>query len=78
MLDKLSDSELEKCELNLEAYMNETVMIFEKRRNTGGILKDLDLENSNSELISRLQDKDRDCSGLLSIRSENKDRENGV
>ena len=54
MLDKLSDSELEKCELNLEAYMNKTVMIFERERRTGGILKDLDLENSNSALISIL------------------------
>jgi hypothetical protein len=41
MLEKLSDSELEKCELNLKAYMNETVMIFEGEKLEGGLLKEL-------------------------------------
>lgn len=38
MLEKLSDSELEKCEFDLAAYVNKTVLIVEDRAKTDGIL----------------------------------------
>ena len=40
MLDKLSDSELEKCDLNLDAFMKEDVEIFENPKVSNGLLND--------------------------------------
>ena len=39
MLDILSDSELEKCELNLEAFMNDRVEILEQKLTENKLLK---------------------------------------
>lgn len=41
MLDALSDSELERCDLNLEPYMKEVVQIEECRHDNNDLLKDV-------------------------------------
>ena len=58
MLDILSDSELERCELNLEAFMNDRVEIIEKKLLSKGFLKDLDLSSSWNRSSTRFERSD--------------------
>jgi hypothetical protein len=52
MLEKLSDSELEKCEFDLAAYVNKTFIILEEKAIYDGILEGISRADSSREIAS--------------------------